>query len=259
MHMNSPIHQRLVQHVTTIVNPVRAFEWRKDRMREELLNHLTDAEHAASGAGADPESSVAQVIANLGDTANLTHQLQQSVPAWERLLATPVLIPGERSLNRIFDRRMNEPRLRYAARTAAGTFLLTTVLLLILTPLVLLCNRSAPFARIAEMFLGVVLLTQCLNAAFTVLGAEVAQAVWPHNNTPDPLRAIVAALATGFLVAAGFAALSWLVFQSVPVTAEVLWPVALVALLAAAASPLASRLAQLEARRRALHEPPQTV
>lgn len=71
-------------HVERVVRPLRASYWRKDRMREELLEHLTrlyDDELAATG---DSATAAAQAIARFGDASALSRELQDSVPRLER-------------------------------------------------------------------------------------------------------------------------------------------------------------------------------
>lgn len=70
--------------VERTVRPVTASETRKDRMREELLRHLTDIyEQELAGCG-DEEAARSAAVRRFGDTGELTRELQQSVPTWER-------------------------------------------------------------------------------------------------------------------------------------------------------------------------------
>lgn len=78
----------LMTHVESIVRPVRANERRKLRMRRELLAHLDAAldEERALHPGGDPATALARAKARLGNPSILTRQLQDSVPAFERVL-----------------------------------------------------------------------------------------------------------------------------------------------------------------------------
>jgi hypothetical protein len=74
-------------HVERIVRPVAAFEPRKLRMRRELLAHLQQAvEEERGNADGNEPASVERAMRRLGEPAELTRQLQQSVPWIERLL-----------------------------------------------------------------------------------------------------------------------------------------------------------------------------
>lgn len=81
----------LKSHVESIVRPVRATQARKLRMRRELLVHLESA-HAEELAR-DPRDAVARAARRLGDPAEISAQLQQSVPAFERLLLARIPTP----------------------------------------------------------------------------------------------------------------------------------------------------------------------
>lgn len=116
-------------HVESIVGPLRASDRRKDRMREELLDHLVAASDAAAARNVvDP---VAEAIAQLGPADTLHAELQGSVPSMERTLFTRIQ-PMARYTD-LFGRdpvRENTP-FRYAARRAfhMTVFLLPPVLL----------------------------------------------------------------------------------------------------------------------------------
>ncbi len=99
--------------VERVVRPVRASSRRKDRMREELLAHLLrlyDEELSRSG---NPETATAAAISRFGDAAQLTRELQDSVPAYERWGMTDIAPRGRAK------RRVGESPLRYLVRTNA--------------------------------------------------------------------------------------------------------------------------------------------
>src|SRR5262245_35540347 len=71
--------------VERAVRPVRAGARRKDRMREELLAHLTgiyDQEHARLG---DERAALDKAIRRFGEPADLTRGLQESLTREDRL------------------------------------------------------------------------------------------------------------------------------------------------------------------------------
>jgi ATP-dependent Clp protease ATP-binding subunit ClpC len=70
--------------VAQAVRPVRATMARKRRMREELLNHLIAIfEEEAATLGND-QAALEEAKRRFGDPGELTGQLQQAVPRWDR-------------------------------------------------------------------------------------------------------------------------------------------------------------------------------
>jgi hypothetical protein len=78
--------KELMIHVERIVRPVRAMQWRKLRMRRELLLHLQAAFEEERGKGGDEAAALDRAAKRLGDPAELTRELQRSVPLIERTL-----------------------------------------------------------------------------------------------------------------------------------------------------------------------------
>jgi hypothetical protein len=77
----------LMIHVERIVRPVSAAQGRKLRMRTELLAHLQAAlEEDRARFPNDEPAAIEQAKQRLGEPAQLTRQLQQTVPMTERLL-----------------------------------------------------------------------------------------------------------------------------------------------------------------------------
>jgi hypothetical protein len=76
----------LMIHVERIVRPVRAMQFRKLRMRRELLSHLQSAFDEERAAGVDDPTALAAARQRLGDPLELTKSLQASVPWIERTL-----------------------------------------------------------------------------------------------------------------------------------------------------------------------------
>lgn len=70
--------------VERVVRPIRASNLRKDRMREELLAHLTCLFYEQLARTNDAESAAAEAIRRFGDAPALTRELQTSVPWLER-------------------------------------------------------------------------------------------------------------------------------------------------------------------------------
>lgn len=70
--------------VERVVRPIRAHERRKDRMREELLAHLTGMYDEELRRTGDEQRAAAEAIRRFGDAAALSGELQASIPALER-------------------------------------------------------------------------------------------------------------------------------------------------------------------------------
>ena len=120
--MNIPISPELDRkmrvHVERIVRPVRAAERRKDRMREELLQHLIDAYCAEFTGSSGEAAAYGAAVARLGDSAMLTSQLQASVSRLERILFASKGTPNW--FTRWVMKRPGEPLWRYAMRFAVA-------------------------------------------------------------------------------------------------------------------------------------------
>ncbi len=70
--------------VEQAVRPVRATMARKRQMREELLAHLTAIFAEEAKTLGDEQAALAQAKRRFGDPRELTTQLQQAVPRWDR-------------------------------------------------------------------------------------------------------------------------------------------------------------------------------
>ena len=112
--LSPELDRRMRIHVERIVRPVRAVERRKDRMREELLAHATAAYlEERQGCSCDNEA-LAVVFSRLGETAEITRELQSGVTWAERILFT-----GRREPTRVkrwLIRKQSESIWRYTAR-----------------------------------------------------------------------------------------------------------------------------------------------
>lgn len=80
--------KRLRQQVERVVRPVVAAEPRKNRMREELLGHLTNLYEQELQRSNNEDRATAAALSRFGNPAELTRDLQQTVPQVERLLWT---------------------------------------------------------------------------------------------------------------------------------------------------------------------------
>jgi hypothetical protein len=115
--------------VERVVRPIQAGFAHKDRMREELLAHLTrlfDDELARCG---DRQLATAEAIRRFGDAPQLTRELQASVPRFERFwFFNPAPAIGTtRGLQRRLQRRAGESPLRYMWRINCWAMLIVLV------------------------------------------------------------------------------------------------------------------------------------
>jgi hypothetical protein len=93
-------------HVERAVRAVHASPARKQRMRQELLAHLTELMEEEKARGSDERQALARALQRFGDPADLSRDLQVSVPRLERWLS------------KLFFRGPGESGLCYGARIA---------------------------------------------------------------------------------------------------------------------------------------------
>lgn len=99
----------LMVHVERAVRPIHASPTRKRRMRQELLAHLT-ALFEEERAHSSDEQALAHALGRFGNPAELTRNLQASVPLLDR---------WEGQMFGLFLRRSGESAIRHALRLAA--------------------------------------------------------------------------------------------------------------------------------------------
>jgi hypothetical protein len=137
--------------VERVVRPIRASYLRKDRMREELLAHLTrlfDEELTRTG---DAQWAMSEAIHRFGDATQLARELQASVPRLERwaFLSVPYSAP--------IRRRKGESPVRYVLRANCLGWALGTVAIslfaLVLATIVSLRPHRADQPTASQMFL----------------------------------------------------------------------------------------------------------
>jgi hypothetical protein len=84
------MNEELERHVENTVGELRAFAWRKRRIREELLAHLLAIHDEEIARGAASDAATATAIARWGNTRELASALQRSVPTLERIAMRPL-------------------------------------------------------------------------------------------------------------------------------------------------------------------------
>jgi hypothetical protein len=114
--MNESTLTQLKIIVERAVRPVRASTSRKRKMREELLAHVVGVFEEESAKLGDERAAVERTALRFGNPAEVTSQLQESVPARD-------------AVRRYWEGRPGEPAWRTAIRFAwvSGTFALAFV------------------------------------------------------------------------------------------------------------------------------------
>jgi ATP-dependent Clp protease ATP-binding subunit ClpC len=125
--------QELKIVVEQAVRPVRATMARKRRMREELLGHLIAIFEEEAARLGDDQAALDQAKRRFGDPRELTAELQETVPWWDKLarLSEAAGLRGPR-----------ESLLHFAARVTVAAMVFVAVPMLILAPIVSLCGRQ---------------------------------------------------------------------------------------------------------------------
>jgi hypothetical protein len=101
--------------VERVVRPIRASSRRKDRIREELLGHLTRLYDEELLRTDSPEAAAAAALARFGDPRDLSRDLQDSVPRLERWALCELAPRGWAR------RRVGESPARYLIRKNCAT------------------------------------------------------------------------------------------------------------------------------------------
>ncbi len=83
--MSDSAKRELMVVVERAVRPVRASIYRKRRMREELLEHLSAVFDNEMELQSDIPTALERAKRRFGDPAKLTEELQQAVPWWDRM------------------------------------------------------------------------------------------------------------------------------------------------------------------------------
>jgi ATP-dependent Clp protease ATP-binding subunit ClpC len=165
-------------HVERAVRPVRASNLRKDRMREELLAHLTQIYQEEVARLANEPEAIAQARRRFGEPAEVTRELQASVPRWEQILYFR-LLPDPPFLLLFPPKTAAESVVRWAARWSWPLLVFNSVailLYLLLTSLV----RGQPLPPNVIRFGLAVIVTFSVNLVCFPLFLEVIRrALYP--------------------------------------------------------------------------------
>jgi hypothetical protein len=96
--MNESTLTRLKIIVERAVRPVRASTARKRKMREELLAHVVGVFEEEGGRLGDERAALERAALRFGNSAEVTSQLQESVPASDSIIRFWEGRPGEATL-----------------------------------------------------------------------------------------------------------------------------------------------------------------
>ena len=178
-----------------VVRPVRATMVRKRRMREELLAHLVAIFEEEARRLGNEQAALEQARQRFGDARELTRQLQQAVPRWDRC----------RSILENMGCRPGEPARHLAAKHLLVMLLIYGIALLAAMPILLAFCR---WYDLAEDFMGTVegqfrfwgvalsmgLVVVPFNAAMSILLARLLHKIGPALAGKRWGRALLAML-----------------------------------------------------------------
>ena len=193
--MNDVILQELKRVVEQAVRPVRATMSRKRQMREELLAHLMAVFEEEAERLGNEQAALEQAKRRFGDPGELTTQLQQAVPRWDRC----------RSILENMGCRPSES----AWHLAAKHFLVTLLIYLLWLPMRELAlgnlRNLGPVEaqRIwALVAVGAVLVVALFNVILSVVLAPLLNKIGPVLASKRRGRILLAVLC-GFVVLCG--------------------------------------------------------
>ena len=194
--MNDIILPELKRVVERAVRPVRATMARKRRMREELLAHLAAIFEEESAKLGNERAALEQAKQRFGDPSELTGQLQQAVPRWDRC----------RSILESMGCRPDESAWHLAAKHFMAMLLIYTLWL----STWVLASHDLPEAGSIEMrylvailLAGMVLLASLWNVMFSLILAPLLNRFGPAWASTRRGRILLVATC-GFAALTGF-------------------------------------------------------
>ncbi len=179
--------KELMVHVERAVRAVHASPARKRRMRQELLAHLTGLLEAEQARGGDERQALAEALRRFGEPADLSRDLQASVPLLER---------WEGRLANWFFRGPGETGLRHGGRLAALSAAFAFVGLNVLPLIGVAAGEKWSDARVGLAVQGVIAVYFFLSV---LLGHGVFQEMVNRLGVASVLRA--AAYGAGAMLA----------------------------------------------------------
>jgi hypothetical protein len=193
--MNDVTQKELKIVVEQTVRPVRATLARKRKMREELLAHLMAIFDEEAERLGDEQAALEQAKQRFGDPGELTTQLQQSVPRWDRC----------RSILENMGYRSSES----AWHLAAKHFLAMLLIYLLWLPTWMLASGSLRHLGPVELryilafvLAGAVLVTALFNVILSIVLAPLLYKIGPVLAS-NRWRRFLLAMLCGFVVLCG--------------------------------------------------------
>lgn len=202
------VSKLLRRQIERVVRPVQASPLRKNRMREELLAHLTRLyEEEGDRCSGDRDMALAAAVARFGEPAVLRRELQGTVPVWERISWRP--LPG---FPRV-ERQPGETITGLLARGARWVLALSAMTWLSVFVVVLLFDRPGGHT-ISLLNLSIAALAGTAAMLAGILGhplvCEAIRQEWvalPARGSPNRVIALVRLLACTIVAVALMAGL----------------------------------------------------
>jgi len=167
-------------YIEQVVGPIRAYDTRKDRIREELAAHLvasTEGERSRSG---DEGEAVERAIRRMGEIGELSRSLQESVPRLERWLCTPLpALSWVDTVDRVMSPRPGEMPLRHAVRITVGLTAAIAAMMLIVVPVAttIQARPRTDWATTLHWAIATLMVAAVGSLLFTLLGAAMIRAI----------------------------------------------------------------------------------
>ncbi len=172
--------ERFTEYIERAVGPVRAADWRKDRMREELAAHLAASWEQERSRDGDDTAAVERALRRIGENGELSRCLQDAVPRLERWLFTPVRsMSWIDAVDRMVSPRKHETPLHHAVRVTAGLTAAIALAELIVVPLAIAINARprTDWATTLLWAIASLVVTGAGGIAFMLLGSAMARAI----------------------------------------------------------------------------------
>lgn len=172
--------------VERTVRPLRASLARKHRIREELLDHLTEIVEEEADRLGDPQAAVEFTVQRFGDPEELTRELQATVPRWDRVRAVVENLrvePGESTLH-FFGKQLIVSVLFYG------------LMLLLLLPVLWIREPKMVVPSIFLIALIATLAQACFSAPFILLADRMGRALHGSPSERSLRRAVRTAVAS---------------------------------------------------------------
>lgn len=198
--MNDVILKELKIVVERAVRPVRATLARKRKMREELLAHLMAIfEEEMQKAGGE-RAALDQAKRRFGNPKELTTQLQQSVPRWDRISFI---------VEDFLCFRVGESALRHAARVAVLPWMWCPVVCLLVPLVSLIRGRGYEISRMMFTLVAAGALVSGIVLILTLSVHGVRNRLYCEVSRRSIPLAMVQGVLSALLLPIGAFLLSW--------------------------------------------------